>query len=34
MKSEELRYFTGSEVLTLEEEFEMQKRWHQDQDSE
>ncbi|XP_046141767.1 N-acetyltransferase 9-like protein isoform X2 [Osmia bicornis bicornis] len=32
MKSEELRYFTGSEVLTLEEEFEMQKRWHQDQD--
>ncbi|XP_071878844.1 alpha/beta-tubulin-N-acetyltransferase 9 isoform X4 [Bombus fervidus] len=32
MKSEELRYFTGSEMLTLEEEFQMQKRWHQDQD--
>ncbi|KAF3420586.1 hypothetical protein E2986_11231 [Frieseomelitta varia] len=32
MKSEELRYFTGSEILTLAEEFQMQKRWHQDQD--
>nr|XP_012140200.1 PREDICTED: N-acetyltransferase 9-like isoform X3 [Megachile rotundata] len=32
MKSAELQYFTGSEALTLEEEFEMQKRWHQDQD--
>ncbi|XP_060833050.1 N-acetyltransferase 9-like protein isoform X3 [Bombus pascuorum] len=32
MKSAELRYFTGSEMLTLEEEFQMQKRWHQDQD--
>lgn len=34
MKSAELQYFTGSESLTLEEEFQMQKRWHQDQDSE
>lgn len=32
MKSAELQYFTGSESLTLEEEFQMQKRWHQDQD--
>ncbi|XP_033178133.1 N-acetyltransferase 9-like protein isoform X7 [Bombus impatiens] len=32
MKSAELRYFTGSEMLTLEEEFQMQQRWHQDQD--
>lgn len=32
MKSEELRYFTGSEILTLAEEYQMQKRWHQDQD--
>lgn len=34
MKSAELRYLTGSEILTLEEEFQMQKRWHQDEDSE
>lgn len=33
MKSAELQYFTGSESLTLEEEFQMQKRWHQDQDN-
>ncbi|XP_076169872.1 N-acetyltransferase 9-like protein isoform X2 [Ptiloglossa arizonensis] len=32
MKSAELRYFTGSETLTLEEEFQMQQQWHQDQD--
>ncbi|XP_076683786.1 N-acetyltransferase 9-like protein isoform X3 [Andrena cerasifolii] len=32
MKSAELRYFTGSEALTLDEEFQMQKRWHEDQD--
>lgn len=32
MQSAELRYFTGSEMLTLEEEFQMQRRWHQDQD--
>ncbi|XP_026675395.1 uncharacterized protein LOC108632381 [Ceratina calcarata] len=32
MKSAELRYFTGSEMLTLEEEFRMQQRWQQDQD--
>ncbi|XP_076623489.1 N-acetyltransferase 9-like protein isoform X2 [Colletes latitarsis] len=32
MKSAELRYWTGSEVLTLDEEFEMQEQWHQDQD--
>ncbi|KOC61475.1 N-acetyltransferase 9-like protein [Habropoda laboriosa] len=32
MKSAELQYFTGSETLTLEKEFEMQKQWHQDQD--
>ncbi|XP_015436986.1 PREDICTED: N-acetyltransferase 9-like protein [Dufourea novaeangliae] len=32
MKSVELQYFTGSEALTLEEEFQMQQRWHQDQD--
>ncbi|XP_053995134.1 N-acetyltransferase 9-like protein isoform X3 [Hylaeus volcanicus] len=31
MKSAELRYFTGSEALTLEEEFQMQHRWHQDE---
>lgn len=34
MKSAELRYLTGSEILTLEEEFQMQQRWHQDEDSE
>ncbi|XP_076764620.1 N-acetyltransferase 9-like protein [Xylocopa sonorina] len=32
MKSAELRYLTGSEALTLEEEFQMQQQWHQDQD--
>ncbi|XP_076649534.1 N-acetyltransferase 9-like protein isoform X2 [Halictus rubicundus] len=32
MKSPELQYFTGSEALTLEEEYLMQQRWCQDQD--
>ncbi|XP_076225502.1 N-acetyltransferase 9-like protein [Nomia melanderi] len=32
MKSAELQYFTGSEALTLEEEFQMQQRWNQDED--
>ncbi|XP_076286990.1 N-acetyltransferase 9-like protein [Lasioglossum baleicum] len=32
MKSPELQYFTGSEALTLEEEFSMQQRWCQDED--
>ncbi|XP_017753350.1 PREDICTED: uncharacterized protein LOC108545974 [Eufriesea mexicana] len=32
MKSAELRYFTGSDILTLEEEIQMQKQWHLDQD--
>lgn len=32
MKSEELQRQTGSEPLTLQEEYEMQKSWHQDDD--
>lgn len=32
MKSEELRYLTASEPLSLEEEFEMQQHWHEDDD--
>ncbi|CAK9802501.1 N-acetyltransferase 9-like protein [Anthophora plagiata] len=32
MKSAELQYFTGSETLTIEKEFEMQKQWLQDED--
>ncbi|TFK65946.1 hypothetical protein BDN72DRAFT_824024 [Pluteus cervinus] len=32
MKSEELRTLTASEPLTLEEEFEMQRKWREDED--
>ncbi|XP_034239090.1 N-acetyltransferase 9-like protein isoform X2 [Thrips palmi] len=32
MKSEELQHQTGSEPLTLQEEYEMQKSWHLDND--
>ena len=32
MKSEELQHLTGSEPLTLEEEFEMQKTWKESED--
>jgi len=33
MMSEELRTLTASEPLTLEEEYEMQKKWRLDEDS-
>jgi hypothetical protein len=33
MKSAELLELTASEPLTLEEEFDMQKKWHLDTDS-
>ena len=33
MKSEELLELTASEPLTLEEEYEMQQKWHLDTDS-
>lgn len=33
MKSVELRTLTASEPLTLEEEYEMQKTWREDEDS-
>jgi hypothetical protein len=33
MKSPTLQYLTSSEPLTLEEEFAMQKRWLEDEDS-
>ncbi|CAG0884622.1 unnamed protein product [Cyprideis torosa] len=34
MKSPELQQLTASEPLTLEEEFEMQRKWREDDDSE
>lgn len=34
MKSEELRHLTASELLTLEQEYEMQCSWCEDEDSE
>lgn len=34
MKSPFLQEMTASEPLTLEEEYEMQESWHQDQESE
>ena len=33
MKSKELQELTASEPLTLEEEYEMQKSWREDDDS-
>lgn len=33
MKNPTLQYLTSSEPLTLDEEFEMQKRWLEDEDS-
>lgn len=33
MKSPELQHLTGSEPLTLDEEYEMQKSWVTDKDS-
>ncbi|XP_067205843.1 alpha/beta-tubulin-N-acetyltransferase 9 isoform X2 [Linepithema humile] len=33
MKNPTLQYLTGSEPLTLEQEFEMQKRWLEDKDN-
>jgi len=33
MKNPTLQYLTSSEPLTLEEEFKMQKRWLEDEDS-
>lgn len=33
MKSPELQELTASEPLSLEEEYQMQKRWREDEDS-